>query len=153
MIRSSLAALGAAVIAVGAGVMESTSAQSPASPAERPANTALAKPATYSAPRTPWGDPDLQGVWSSDEEAGVPLERPSGQDKPSVEITFEDGRIMTVGQWMLKRSLVLLAPAIGETLEVIYVREERKGSKGTKLFRGSVTRLDGSVEKFDHTVS
>jgi hypothetical protein len=85
MIRSSLAALGAAVIAAGAGVMESTSAQSPASPAERPANTALAKPATYSAPRTPWGDPDLQGVWSSDDEAGVPLERPSGQDKPSVE--------------------------------------------------------------------
>ena len=33
-------------------------------------------------PRTPWGDPDLQGVWSSDEEAGVPFERPRGQTKP-----------------------------------------------------------------------
>jgi hypothetical protein len=32
-------------------------------------------------PRTPWGDPDLQGVWSSDEEAGVPFERPVGQTK------------------------------------------------------------------------
>ena len=26
--------------------------------------------------RTPWGHPDLEGVWSSDEEFGVPLERP-----------------------------------------------------------------------------
>jgi hypothetical protein len=26
--------------------------------------------------RTPWGDPDLQGVWTSDEESGVPFERP-----------------------------------------------------------------------------
>jgi hypothetical protein len=29
-------------------------------------------------PRTPWGDPDLQGVWTSDEESGVPFERPNG---------------------------------------------------------------------------
>jgi hypothetical protein len=36
------------------------------------------------APRTPWGDPDLQGIWSSDEEAGVPFERPVGQTKPKV---------------------------------------------------------------------
>ena len=30
----------------------------------------------WEAPRTPWGHPDLEGVWSSDEEFGVPLERP-----------------------------------------------------------------------------
>ena len=35
--------------------------------------------APASAPRTPWGDPDLQGIWSSDSEAGVPFERPQGQ--------------------------------------------------------------------------
>jgi hypothetical protein len=28
-------------------------------------------PVTYQAPRTPWGDPDLQGVWSSDDMEGV----------------------------------------------------------------------------------
>ena len=27
-------------------------------------------------PRTAWGDPDLQGVWSSDNSIGVPFERP-----------------------------------------------------------------------------
>jgi hypothetical protein len=30
----------------------------------------------YRAPRTPWGDPDLQGVWSSDDTSGIPRERP-----------------------------------------------------------------------------
>jgi hypothetical protein len=29
------------------------------------------KPVTYKAPRTPWGDPDLQGVWSSDDMENV----------------------------------------------------------------------------------
>src|SRR5688572_18886990 len=31
------------------------------------------KPVTYKAPRTPWGDPDLQGVWSSDDMEGVQI--------------------------------------------------------------------------------
>src|SRR5688500_6167604 len=33
-------------------------------------------PIDYTVPRTPWGDPDLQGVWSSDDTAGIPRERP-----------------------------------------------------------------------------
>ena len=28
------------------------------------------------APKTPWGEPDLQGVWSTDDMAGVPMSRP-----------------------------------------------------------------------------
>jgi hypothetical protein len=35
-------------------------------------------PAGYKAPRTPWGDPDLQGIWPSTEMVGVPLQRPEG---------------------------------------------------------------------------
>src|SRR5688500_3850004 len=31
------------------------------------------KPIDYKAPRTPWGDPDLQGVWSSDDMEGTGL--------------------------------------------------------------------------------
>ncbi len=34
------------------------------------------KPATYKAPRTPWGDPDFQGNYTNLYEAGTPLERP-----------------------------------------------------------------------------
>src|SRR6266540_3752186 len=32
---------------------------------------------TYSPPRTPWGDPQLSGVYSNDDETGVPFERPA----------------------------------------------------------------------------
>jgi hypothetical protein len=32
-------------------------------------------PIPYTVPRTPWGDPDLQGVWSSD-DATMPMSRP-----------------------------------------------------------------------------
>jgi hypothetical protein len=31
----------------------------------------------YQMPRTPWGDPDLQGVWSSDDMSNVPMARPA----------------------------------------------------------------------------
>jgi hypothetical protein len=31
--------------------------------------------ADYKAPKTPWGEPDLQGVWSTAAELGVPFER------------------------------------------------------------------------------
>jgi hypothetical protein len=37
--------------------------------------------AAYTAPRTPWGEPDLQGIWTGDALAGVPLERPSPTSK------------------------------------------------------------------------
>lgn len=33
-------------------------------------------PIKYTVPKTPWGDPDLQGVWSSDDTSGIPRERP-----------------------------------------------------------------------------
>jgi hypothetical protein len=45
-----------------------------------PAKTAApAKPATkaWSAPKTPWGDPDLQGVWN--DATSTPLQRPNGK--------------------------------------------------------------------------
>ena len=32
---------------------------------------------TYTPPRTPWGDPDLQGIWPSTDMVGVPFERPT----------------------------------------------------------------------------
>jgi hypothetical protein len=44
-----------------------------------PAETATSalKQKAWRAPRTPWGDPDLQGVWASDDVRSVPLQRPS----------------------------------------------------------------------------
>ncbi|MGH9145791.1 MAG: hypothetical protein ACRD1Q_03715, partial [Vicinamibacterales bacterium] len=41
------------------------------------APTPAAKAAdTWTPPRTPWGDPDIQGLFTNNEEAGVPFERP-----------------------------------------------------------------------------
>jgi len=37
------------------------------------------KPVDYKAPRTPWGDPDLQGVWSSDDMEGIPMAAGQGR--------------------------------------------------------------------------
>src|SRR6185369_7538805 len=31
----------------------------------------------YSAPRTPWGDPDLQGTYTNSDESGIPMSRPA----------------------------------------------------------------------------
>jgi hypothetical protein len=35
--------------------------------------------------RTPWGDPDLQGVYTNNDESGIPLERPSQFDGKRLE--------------------------------------------------------------------
>src|SRR5262245_19737441 len=32
---------------------------------------------SYTPPKTPWGDPDLQGIWPGTDMVGVPFERPA----------------------------------------------------------------------------
>src|SRR5438093_4561254 len=44
--------------------------------AQTPKTAAKAPEKKYTAPRTPWGDPDLQGSFSNLSEDGTPLERP-----------------------------------------------------------------------------
>ena len=69
--------VGAAVAAVSAlSTMPRLSGQSAGAPALviTAYNGGAATP--YAAPRTPWGEPDLQGVWSSDDTEGIPRERP-----------------------------------------------------------------------------
>jgi len=60
-----------------------TSAQTPASPKPAVSNTPAR--AGYKAPRTPWGDPDLSGVYSNDDETGTPIERPAEFDHRRME--------------------------------------------------------------------
>jgi hypothetical protein len=40
--------------------------------------------------RTPWGHPDLQGVWTSDSVTGIPLERPRTEPLTPEEKTFQE---------------------------------------------------------------
>jgi hypothetical protein len=41
------------------------------------AGAAVLSAQTYSPPKTPWGHPDLQGIYSNDDETGTPMERPA----------------------------------------------------------------------------
>ena len=43
---------------------------------DRPEEIATADLEPYTTPRTPWGEPDLQGVWTGNSAHGIPLERP-----------------------------------------------------------------------------
>jgi hypothetical protein len=55
---------------------------------EKPAASPAAATAPWKAPRTPWGDPDFQGIWTTNEMHGVPLERIAelaGRDTLTVE--------------------------------------------------------------------
>jgi hypothetical protein len=82
--RNRLFAAGTVAVAIALVVSaRGLTAQSAAKPEAKPAG----KPAAARAramPRTPWGDPDLQGVWTSDEESGVPFERPAGLESKEV---------------------------------------------------------------------
>ena len=56
----------------------------------------------YGAPKTPWGDPDLQGIWSGDSAFGIPLQRPESfgtraelNDKEYAEKVARDERART----------------------------------------------------------
>jgi hypothetical protein len=62
-----LTGLGAAIVVASVSI----AAQAP-KPAAKPAAARA-----YTPPKTPWGDPDLQGIWPSTHMLGVPFERPA----------------------------------------------------------------------------
>ena len=43
--------------------------------------TEIADSAPYTVPRTPWGEPDLQGIWTGNAAHGIPLERPKDTEE------------------------------------------------------------------------
>src|SRR6185369_6720712 len=52
---------------------QAASGQTKAAPAAKA--TLAAK--TWTQPKTPWGEPDIQGTWTSDDCIGTPLQRPA----------------------------------------------------------------------------
>ena len=60
----------------------------------------------YDAPRTPWGEPDFQGIWTNSSAVGIPFERP--EDLEATELTAEEavarheGRLLR-GIWGYER--------------------------------------------------
>jgi hypothetical protein len=64
----------------------SIAAQAPAAPRAKAAAAGAKK---YVPARTPWGDPDLQGVFTNNDESGIPLERPNQFDGKKLEDVSE----------------------------------------------------------------
>jgi hypothetical protein len=60
----------ALIVGLGAAVLAASVIQAQA-PAQR------TRGSSYSAPRTPWGDPDLQGTYTNSDESGTPMGRPA----------------------------------------------------------------------------
>ena len=59
-------------------------------PAALAGQTQRAKPGkAWTVPKTPWGDPDLQGVWTSDDMLTIPMQRPE-QFAGRAELTDEE---------------------------------------------------------------
>ena len=52
------------------------------------ARGAAARP--YAAPKTPWGDPDLQGIYTNKDENGIPLQKPDALGKQNLDDIDDD---------------------------------------------------------------
>src|SRR3954469_24364258 len=80
MIKRLMSSMGAlAVLAVMWALMStpvSTQTRSAAPPLVITAYGGKTPATPYKSPKTPWGEPDLVGVWSSDDTAGIPMSRP-----------------------------------------------------------------------------
>ena len=78
-------------------------------------------PSTYSAPRTPWGDPDLQGTYTNSNESGTPMSRPAefAGRKPE-DVTPEE----------MARLAKERAARIEKTAEIIGATEENNTGAG-----------------------
>lgn len=79
-----IAALGIVSVVVALGVYTTTpvSGQARATPPPLVVTAFGGKAVEYKAPRTPWGDPDLQGVWSSDDMENIPMAAGQGRGGP-----------------------------------------------------------------------
>src|ERR1044071_1063015 len=70
--RSNSCGFIAAVLTAGVLAAVPAAAQKISAPAA--ANKAAVSPKAFTAPKTPWGDPDLQGQWPAD--VNIPMQRP-----------------------------------------------------------------------------
>ena len=67
------------------------------------------KPIAYTVTRTPWGDPDLQGTWSSDDTEGIPQQRNTQQ--------YGDRRYMNDQEFAARQKAVASGVERGESAE------------------------------------
>jgi hypothetical protein len=107
---------------------------------------------TYAAPKTPWGDPDLQGIWSGDSAFGIPMQRPESfgtraelNDKEYADKIARDERarsnaLTAVGSfrndngWVTKsfrQTSLIIDPPNGRVPPLVSGVEKRRTPQGT----------------------
>lgn len=69
----------------------------------------------WKAPRTPWGEPDLQGVWTSQSELAVPFERPAAFGTRQLVTDEEFAQRQAQAQEQLKSDDADFDPATADT--------------------------------------
>jgi hypothetical protein len=88
---------------------------------------------TFSPPKTPWGHPDLQGIYSNDDETGTPMERPAQfEGKTLADITPEElQKIITLRneQFVEGVSGTEFAGGLRPPAHLIFDTFERKNSR------------------------
>jgi hypothetical protein len=72
------AALSGAIVVAASITSVSTAGQAPVTATNTPRPAAKASAKAWTSPRTPWGDPDIEGLWPGTDFVGVPLQRPDG---------------------------------------------------------------------------
>ena len=70
---------------------------------------------TWTTPRTPWGDPDIQGILTTDDELGVPFERPEamGEREVVTDAEFADREAQARRQAAADSEAFVRPPAAG----------------------------------------
>jgi hypothetical protein len=69
----------------------------PSAPASKPTPAGE----TWTPPKTPWGDPDLQGIYTSDDYMNTPLERPSAYGE---RLYFTEGELAEAAAKLVKQA-------------------------------------------------
>jgi hypothetical protein len=117
---------------------------------------------SYTPPKTPWGDPDMQGTWTSDDMRGVPTARPAQfgtrlylTDQEFADRTKRDEQARTrgdndigtfrndVGTRTWRQTSLLVDPPDGRYPAFTPAAETRRASRDRGTFG------DGPFEKFE----
>src|SRR5258707_9965517 len=93
--RSLTSALAVAIVLI-SGVLASGHTR-PSAPAAK--TTPAAE--TWTPPKTPWGDPDLQGIYTSDDYMNTPLERPTADGE---QLYFTEGELAEAAAKLAKQA-------------------------------------------------
>ncbi len=93
--RSLTSALAVAIVLI-SGVLASGHTR-PSAPAAK--TTPAAE--TWTPPKTPWGDPDLQGIYTSDDYMNTPLERPTAYGE---QLYFTEGELAEAAAKLAKQA-------------------------------------------------